>query len=114
MCDNLLLSYYSELVAICDIIDAIYEGEFYHSKLKTDDGEKIKGVFGHGIGYYYSKDIVFQEIIANYSSIIKSDRKEESLAILEAMVGKELLILLDNFYQNKMIKSSTYNETYTR
>lgn len=114
MCDNLLISYYSELVAICDIIDAIYEGEFYHSKLKTDNGEKIKGVFGHGIGYYYSKDIVFQEIIANYSSIIKSDRKEESLAILEAMVGKELLILLDDFYQNKMINSNVYNESYTR
>lgn len=113
MCDNILIAYYSELIAICDIIDAVFEGEFYHSKLKTKDNEQIKGVFGHGIGYYYSKDIVFQEIIANYSSLIKSDRKEESLEILRAMVGNELIDLLDNFYQNKMINSNMYNSTYT-
>ena len=113
MCNNILISYYSELMAICDIIDAIFQGDFYNSKLKTQDNKEIKGVFGHGIGYYYSQDIVFQEIIANYSSLIKSDRKEEALSLLKTMVGSELIDLLNNFYQNKMINSDNYNLSYT-
>lgn len=113
MCDNILISYYSELIAICDIVDAIFQGDFYHSKLKTEDEEEIKGVFGHGIGYYYSIDIMFQEIIANYSSLIKSDRKEESILILKSMIGNELIELLDDFYQNKIINSNMYNSSYT-
>ena len=113
MSNNILISYYSELMAICDIVDAIFQGDFYNSKLKTQDNEEIKGVFGHGIGYYYSQDIVFQEIIANYSLLIKSDRKEEAISILKIMIGNELIELLDNFYQNKMINSNNYNSSYT-
>ena len=113
MSNNLLCSYYSELISICDIIDAIFEGDFYHSKLQTNDGKKIKGVFGHGIGYYYSSDICFQEILANYSSLMKSSRKEESLSILKSLVGEELIELLDNFYTQKIINSKMYSESYT-
>lgn len=113
MSNNILISYYSELMAICDIVDAIFQGDFYNSKLKTQDNEEIKGVFGHGIGYYYSQDIVFQEIIANYSLLIKSDRKEEAISILKIMIGNELIDLLNNFYQNKMINSNNYNSSYT-
>lgn len=113
MSNNILLTHYSELIAICDIIDAIFDGDYYHSKLKTKNNETIKGVFGHGIGYYYSKDIVFQEILANYSAILKSDRKEESLTILESMIGRELLELLDDFYENRMLKSNIYLSSHT-
>ena len=108
---NIMSVSYSEVQAISDIIDAIYGGEYYNSKLKTIDGKTIKGTFGHGMMYYYSKDVIFQEIFANYCLLLKSDRKDESLSILKDIIGEDLLLLLDNFYNEELLNSSKYERS---
>ena len=101
-------AYHSELQAISDIIDAIYEGHYYNNKLLDKNGERIEGTFGHGIVYYSSIDNVFQEIFANYSLLMKSDRREQSFMILKEMVGEELINYLHSYYYNKILYSQEY------
>lgn len=101
-------AYHSELQAISDIIDAIYEGHYYNNKLLDKNGERIEGTFGHGIVYYSSIDNVFQEIFANYSLLMKSDRREQSFMILKEIVGEELINYLHAYYFNKILYSQEY------
>ena len=54
---------------------------------------------------------VFTEMVANYSVIIKSKRSEEALQILRAIVGDELVDLLDDFYKEKILKLPTYEDS---
>lgn len=102
-------AYHSELQAISDIIDAIYEGHYYNNKLVDNNGERIDGTFGHGIVYYSSIDNVFQEIFANYSLLMKSDRREQSFMILQELVGEELINYMHSYYFNRIIYSQEYN-----
>ena len=91
-----------------NIIDAIYEGHYYNNKLLDKNGERIEGTFGHGIVYYSSIDNVFQEIFANYSLLMKSDRREQSFMILKEIVGEELINYLHSYYYNKILYSQEY------
>ncbi len=108
--NNIMAVSFSEVQAISDIIDAIYGGEYYNSRLKTSNGKTIKGTFGHGMVYYHSTDVVFQEIFANYCLLLKSDRKEDSLHILKEIVGEDLIVMLDKFYREELLNSSKYEK----
>ena len=108
MFNNLMSTILPELRAISDIVDAVYAGEYHNSRLTTLSGEEIEGTFGHGISYYSSINSIFQEMIANYSLILKSDNKERALAMLKELVGENLLNILDNFYKEKIINSPSY------
>lgn len=110
MLDNIMEVYNSEVQAISDIIDAIYGGLYYNSMLNNSDGEIIDGSYGHGILYYNSIDVVFQEIFANYCLLIKSDRRDKILDILRDLVGNEFIELLDNFYVDMMNNKRYVNE----
>lgn len=113
MLRNTMCVYNSEVNAISDIIDAIFGGLFYNSMLYNSDGEKIDGKFGHGILYYNSNDIIFQEIFANYCLLIKSDRSNKTFNILKELVGDELIKLLDEFY-SEMINNNKYIDVVRR
>lgn len=110
MLDNIMEVFNAEINSISDIIDAIYGGLFYNSMLNNSDGEKLDCSFGHGILYYSSIDVVFQEIFANYCLLIKSDRKDKIIDILRDLVGNELICLLDNFYVDMMNNKRYINE----
>ena len=47
-------------------------------------------------------------MIANYASIIKSKKGDETIKLLRYYVGDELVDMLDNFYMNKIIQLPTY------
>lgn len=106
--DLIMRYYYDSFIAICDIIDAITDGKYRSRLLKNQNNEIIPPSYGHGIRYYLSNDNPncweFTEMIANYSSIIKSKKKDEALLLLRSIVGDELVDLLDVFYKNKMLK----------
>ena len=86
--------------SIIDIIDAIKKGKIY------DEGLHINGNIihiGHGGDYYESENIIFDEILAQYTSIIKSPYKEEALNILKKIVGPELIEILDKFNEELIV-----------
>lgn len=99
---------YDGFIAIGDIIDAISGGRFRGGILKNDDNEEIKSAYGHGVRYYSRENNGFEEMIANYASIIKSKKGDETIKLLRYYVGDELVDMLDNFYMNKIIQLPTY------
>ena len=106
-CDN------ADISAICDIVDAIYQGEFRNSLLKDKNGNKIKSCTGHGL-YYYNKDntSVFNEIIANYSLLKKSVSKD-AMKLLKYFTSGEFVNYLDNYY-NQIILEGTIEKIDSR
>ena len=93
--------------AVSDILDAIYVGRFRSNMFITDSGEKISLRFGHGINYYYKEGSIFNEMMADYSEIIKSSDAPECLAYLRSIVGDELVNLLETFYERKVLHIET-------
>ena len=113
---DLIMRYdYDAFIAIGDIIDAITGGKYRSNVLKNKNGEIISPAYGHGIRYYSStmdpNHYKFTEMVANYSSIIKSKNKDEGLLLLRSIVGDELVDMLDDFYKNKMLKLNTNEKT---
>ncbi len=104
--NNTLMEYnYDAFIAIGDIVDAITVGKFRSDLLKNEKNETIKSGYGHGIRYYSArKEVGFHEMIANYSSIIKSKKCNENIELLRYIVGDELVDLLENFYNNNILK----------
>ena len=83
--------------SIIDIVDALCEGEIF------DEGIEVDGYINHiGHGKEYFKPIKkrFEEIFADYVTIIKSHHKDEALMYLESIVGRELIEILDNYYKD--------------
>ena len=87
--------------AIIDIIDALKKGKIYDDGIKAGD---IIIKIGHGSEYYGKEKKVFPEIIAEYTEIIKSPYKEEGLKILEGIVGKELIEILEHFNKELIVE----------
>lgn len=98
-------TYYGGLLAICDIIDAIYEGKLSNGLLVNTQGKKIDSTSGHGIQYYHRNvEITFSEIIANFAAIVKLPDAEENLQILKNIVGEEMYNMINNFYCQDILK----------
>lgn len=103
--DAIFRSEFGALMAIGDILDAIYEGELHSEVLKNVNGEAIPPTAGHGISYYYdSPEKAFSEMIANFTSISKSKNSNNMLDLLKSIVGEELYNMLNNFYNDNIIK----------
>ena len=96
-------SIYDAYQAICDILDAIYFGKLRDKTYKTSKGEIISVPFGHGINYYNQDNSVFEEMVADYSEIIKSEKSVESIHYLRYVVGDELVDLLARFYEERVL-----------
>lgn len=92
------------IMAILDIIDGIFEGDYYSGNLVNRDGKLIKGTVGHGIPYYSCDlDNIFCEMIADFSTISKSYNSYIMLELLKDIIGVELYNLLSDYYYNNII-----------
>lgn len=99
---------YPEILAIGDIIDAIFDGKLRNGVLTDDSGFYIKKVNGHGIKYYAIYKNVFIEMIANYGTILKSKNRSKIFSYLRSIVGDELVNLLKDVYENNILDSKAY------
>ena len=106
---------------IADIVDAIYKGAFKSGKLVNSSGKRIRPVTGHGLFYYNSsQEAVFDEMFANYCALRKNNEIgvtyyidpvkgpiDNGIECLRAIVGDELVDYLEDFYQQKIVKSDS-------
>lgn len=103
--DAIIRSEFGALMAIGDILDAIYEGNLHSENQKNQQGEKIKKTPGHGIYYYYNNTSHgFDEMIANFASISKSKDSKEMLQLLKEIVGDELYSMISDFYYQNIVQ----------
>lgn len=92
--------------AICDILDAIFEGKICDKKLEGFESKDIRAC-GHGISYFRNNyESRFDEMIADYAEILKSKDSQRGVYLLTQIVGPELVNLLQDFYDNNMTLSS--------
>ena len=101
--DFLLRHLYDAFISIGDFIDAISNGSYRSKVLQNEEGELIPAAYGHGVRYYQRQDMKFCEMVANYSAIIKSKHSKEIISLLRHIVGDELVDMVDNFYQTRML-----------
>lgn len=102
--DVIIREEYGNIMAVSDILDGIFEGELNSGFLENDNNGLIKRSAGHGISYYSCKpDLIFMEMIANFSSISKSPKASEGLKLLKDTIGDELYNLISEFYYNNII-----------
>lgn len=104
--ESIMRSEFGAFMAIGDILDAIYEGELHSGVLKNEIGDKIKPTSGHGISYYFDNKHGFDEMIANFSTIVKSNDSVQMLKLLKDLVGEELYNMLSNYYYNYIVVSN--------
>ena len=97
--------------SIGDIIDAVYEGQFFGGKLKHDS-KGIKPCSGHGLYYYcHSSENIFSEIIADYKTLMMSEESDRYLRELRDILGDEFVDFLDNYYNN-IILGQVFDESF--
>lgn len=106
--DNTFRNDYDAFIAIGDIIDAVFKGKFGNGALFDEDGVVIEPAYGHGICYYDGPYHGFDEMIANYGSIVKSKNSEQILSYLRSIVGDELVDMIKDVYENNILKLQTY------
>ncbi len=95
---------FNSIAAICDILDAIYEGKLHNSELKSMNGDKIKRTAGHGINYYFDTKHGFDEMIANFATLSKRNNSGEMLNLLKSIVGDEVYNMISSFYYQNIIQ----------
>lgn len=100
---DILYENYSALAAMSDMLDAIFEGRLTGGVLKDKNGKKIKLTFGHGISYYNDYHSIFNELIADYSEIIKEKDGEEVLDYLRNIVGSDFVDMIAKYYEENII-----------
>ncbi len=108
MKDVMIRCEYGYLIAVCDIVDAIFEGQYWDGKLMLPGNKSIEPTSGHGIYYYMDETNQFDEIIANYSQILKSPNRKEGLELLENVLGIEFANKLKEYYEQNIVYSKTY------
>ena len=107
----ILRTKYGAFTSIADIFDGIYEGKYLSGELKDEYGNTIIPFYGHGIAYYKREELNrFDEVMANYSAITKSDDGHEVMSYFRSLVGDEFFELIDNYY-NREITASTKTAT---
>ena len=99
---------YVAFFAIGDIIDAIFLGQLYNGVLKNTDGSYIQIDTGHGIDYYSDSENGFDEMIAEYGTIIKSKNNKEMLSYLRYIVGDEVVDMIEDVYINRVLGSEKF------
>lgn len=87
-------SEYGPVGSISDVIDAIYEGRLFSDK----------SLFaGHGFSYYYTPSHGFDEMIADFVSMSKSNDAEKYLGKLKEIVGEEVYYMISDFYYRNIV-----------
>lgn len=106
-CERLIFeNTYYNLTSISDILDAIYKGKYRDNKLVFNN-KIIPGYWGHGEKYFMSgTEIIFNEILADYSRIIKSPNPQEGIQVLTYYVGAELVDFLHRYYQENILDAA--------
>lgn len=101
--DAILRTRYGSFIALGDILDAIFIGKYKSEALIYNNENVIPEGYGHGIAYF-EKGIttMFDETIANFSSIIKSYDAIETLSYLKDITGEAFVNLLENYYKNEI------------
>ena len=112
--DSIVRSYYDSLIAIGDIVDAIFMGKFKNGALHDYSNEEIKPTYGHGISYFSHKNKGFMEMIADYGSIIKSKNCDQMIKYLRSIVGDEVVDMIKEVYENNILQSNVYQEMEER
>ena len=112
MIDYIMESEYSNIVAICDIIDAVYKGSLSWDIGFSENHDFI--FWGHGKAYYNNSDYAFPEILADYSVLLKCNNSSENIDLLRSILGDEFVNLLDEFYREKIVNSTTYSPNKER
>lgn len=92
--DSKIKNTYPEYTIICDILDAIYGGKLFNGIMKNTLTNKKINFDGHGINYYSDEEKVFDEIIANFSVLLKLGKTE----ILKEIVGENIYNMISDFY----------------
>ena len=111
--DALNSSIFASFRSIGDIFDAIYQGNFISGNLYYR-GNKIEPITGHGLFYYnHDKKYIFDEVFADFRTIMLSENSEEYLNELRYYVGNELVDFLNNYY-NSIIMQDTKGDKYGR
>lgn len=112
--NNIMCEEYGSIMAISDILDAILEGDLFSENLIDEENKIIESCSGHGIPYYSCDlDMIFREMIANFSLIIKSNDSCEYLELLKNIIGEELYDLISNYYFENIVgieKNKTYKK----
>lgn len=101
--DAIMRSEYGSLIAIGDILDAIYEGKLRSNNFANNQVENTRVLYGHGISYYYATKHGFDEMIANFASISKSSDSEKMLKLLKETAGEEVYNMISNFYYENIV-----------
>ena len=101
--DSIMRSEFGSFISIGDIIDAIYIGEFKSKVLKNNSGDYIRAAYGHGIPYFSIDEKGFSEMIANFAAISKSHDGYETLTLLRAIVGDEVVDMIQNYYYENIL-----------
>ncbi len=109
--DAVLRCKYPELCLIGDILDAIYIGRFAENILVDNRGNPIERGYGHGI-YYYDRgvDWIFDEIVAQFSLLLKSPTAGQAIPFLRTIVGDEFVDYMINYYYREIVTSTKNQE----
>ncbi len=105
--DTTIRNNYASIGATNDIIDAIYRGKVCDGVLKDNNGKKIAACSGHGIKYYtytFTAKHGFDEMIANFAVLVKSNGTEKNLRVLRDIVGYEIYNMISNFYYTNILE----------
>lgn len=99
---------FPEICIISDILDTITFGKYGSFQLKDKDNNILNCLFGHGAAYYREdKYLIFNEMFANYVSLIKLKNSEEAILLLRQIVGDGIVDMLDNYYKEYILKEQT-------
>ena len=87
--------------SIIDIIDALKKGKIFDYGMSYDG---LNRRIGHGSDYFKRNEKVFTEIVAEYHEIIKSPHRETGLKVLESIIGKEMISILEEFNEELVVE----------
>jgi len=100
---SLLYEKYTSMSALGDILDAIYQGRLKGELCKNSKGETIYISFGHGLNYYNEEQSMFDEIMADYSQIIKEKDGKEAIEFLRYVVGDDFVDMISKYYEKEVL-----------
>lgn len=115
MIDLILRTKHGSFLAVGDYLDGIHVGKLKGELLKDKHGKTIRKTYGHGIHYYSrGNEWAFNEMLANYSAIAKSNKSKEGLETLKQYIGEELFNIIQNYYHKEILQSKKYMEEETK
>ena len=88
---------FSAFLMLENMLDAIFKGKIF-------DDTELNCISGHGLFYFCGSDVIgFDECLANYDAICKSDNKNTIIKILKELIGEELIEFLNNYIKKNRV-----------